>query len=41
VVEDAVRAVNLEPPDGARALEDMRAAGAQVASSDQVLAGAK
>ena len=33
VFEDAVRAVNLQPDDGARALDEMRAAGAQVASS--------
>jgi nicotinamidase/pyrazinamidase len=41
VVEDAVRAVNVEPRDGPQALEDMRAAGARVASSGEVLAQAK
>jgi len=38
VVEDAIRAVNLEPGDGERALEEMRRAGARVASSEEVLA---
>jgi nicotinamidase/pyrazinamidase len=38
VVEDAVRAVNVGPGDGDRALVDMRAAGALVASSDEILA---
>jgi nicotinamidase/pyrazinamidase len=41
VVEDAVRAVEVEPGDGARSFADMRAAGAKVASSDQVLAGSR
>lgn len=40
LVEDAVRAVDVEPGDGERAIEDMRAAGAKVASSDQLLARA-
>jgi nicotinamidase/pyrazinamidase len=40
VVEDAIRAVNVKPDDGERAIADMRAAGATVASSDEVLAGA-
>src|SRR3954471_16536558 len=33
VFEDAVRAVNLQPEDGERALAEMRAAGAQIATS--------
>ena len=37
VVEDAIRAVNVDPGDGERALEDMRAAGARVASSEELL----
>jgi nicotinamidase/pyrazinamidase len=41
VVEDAIRAVEVEPGDGERAIEDMRRAGAKVASSDEVLAGAR
>ena len=39
VVQDAVRAVEVNPGDSERALADMRQAGARVASSDQVLAG--
>jgi nicotinamidase/pyrazinamidase len=38
VVVDAIRAVNVEPGDGDRALEEMRSAGAGLASSDYVLA---
>jgi nicotinamidase/pyrazinamidase len=38
VVEDAIRAVEVEPGDGERALADMREAGARVATSDEVLA---
>ena len=38
VVSDAVRAVEVEPGDGARALDDMREAGATVSTSDVVLA---
>jgi nicotinamidase/pyrazinamidase len=41
VVEDAIRAVNVEPDDGERALADMREAGAKIATSDEVLAGAR
>jgi nicotinamidase/pyrazinamidase len=41
VVEDAIRAVNVEPDDGERALDDMRRAGAKVATSDEVLAGVR
>ena len=40
VVEDAVRAVEVTPGDGERALDDMRAAGARVATSDEVLSAA-
>lgn len=38
VVEDAVRGVEVNPGDSERAIEDMRAAGAQIATSDEVLA---
>jgi nicotinamidase/pyrazinamidase len=41
VIEDAIRAVNVEPDDGERALADMREAGAKIATSDEVLAGAR
>ena len=41
VVEDAIRAVDVSPDDGERALADMREAGAKVATSDEVLAGAR
>jgi nicotinamidase/pyrazinamidase len=37
VVEDAIRAVNVNPGDGERALDEMRSAGARVVASDQVL----
>jgi nicotinamidase/pyrazinamidase len=37
VIEDAVRAVNVQPDDGERALAEMKAAGAKVASSEEVL----
>jgi len=40
VVEDAVRGVEVNPGDSERALRDMRDAGARVAGSDEVLAGA-
>jgi nicotinamidase/pyrazinamidase len=40
VVEDAIRAVNVSPDDGERAIEDMKQAGAKVATSNEVLAGA-
>jgi nicotinamidase/pyrazinamidase len=40
VVEDAIRAVNVEPDDGERAIADMQGAGAKVATSDEILAGA-
>jgi nicotinamidase/pyrazinamidase len=38
VVEDAVRGVEVNPGDSERAFEDMRAAGARIATSDEVLA---
>jgi nicotinamidase/pyrazinamidase len=38
VVVDAIRAVNVRPGDGDRALEEMKAAGAGLASSSYVLA---
>jgi nicotinamidase/pyrazinamidase len=38
VVEDAVRGVEVSPGDSERALQNMREAGAQIASSDEVLA---
>jgi nicotinamidase/pyrazinamidase len=36
VVEDAVRGVDVQPGDSARALEEMRRAGARLATSDEV-----
>ena len=39
VVEDAVRGVEVNPGDSERALEDMRDAGARIATSDEVLTG--
>ena len=41
VVADAVRGVEVHPGDSERALREMRAAGARIVSSDQVLAGAR
>jgi nicotinamidase/pyrazinamidase len=41
VVEDAIRPVEVEPGDGERAIEQMREAGAKVAGSEQLLAGAR
>jgi nicotinamidase/pyrazinamidase len=41
VVEDAVRGVEVNEGDSERAFEDMREAGARIASSDAVLAGAE
>jgi nicotinamidase/pyrazinamidase len=41
VVTDAIRAVDLEPGDGERAIQEMGAAGAKVATSDEVLATVK
>jgi nicotinamidase/pyrazinamidase len=37
VVSDAIRGVEVEPGDSERALDDMRAAGARVASSSELL----
>ena len=37
VVEDTIRAVNVQPHDGERAIVEMKAAGAKLASSDEVL----
>ena len=37
LVEDAVRAVDVEPGDGDRAIEEMREAGARVATSEEML----
>src|SRR5205085_6285995 len=36
VVTDGVRAVNVQPDDGARALAEMRARGAHLVTSDEV-----
>jgi nicotinamidase/pyrazinamidase len=36
VIEDATRAVNVEPGDGERALEEMKAAGARLVLADEV-----
>ena len=41
VVEDAVRAVEVNPGDSEQAFQDMRDAGARIASSAEVLAGAE
>ena len=41
VVEDAVRGVEVNPGDSARAFQDMRDAGARIATSDEVVAGAR
>ena len=41
VVEDAIRPVEVEPGDGERALDEMREAGAEVASSEDVLAAVR
>jgi hypothetical protein len=37
VVTAALRAVNVTPGDGDRAIEDMKAAGAAVATSEELL----
>jgi nicotinamidase/pyrazinamidase len=37
VVTDAIRAVNVEPGDGERAMDDMKAAGAKLTSSDELI----
>jgi nicotinamidase/pyrazinamidase len=36
VVTDAIRAVDVDPGDGDRAIEEMRAAGAKFATADEV-----
>jgi nicotinamidase/pyrazinamidase len=41
VVKDAVRAVEVNEGDGERAFQDMREAGAEVATSDEILASAQ
>jgi nicotinamidase/pyrazinamidase len=41
VVSDAIRPVEVNPGDGQRAIEDMRAAGASIADSAELLAGAR
>jgi nicotinamidase/pyrazinamidase len=41
VVTDAIRAVDVNPGDGQRALEEMKAAGAKLATSDAVSAGSR
>jgi nicotinamidase/pyrazinamidase len=40
VVEDAIRPVEVEPGDGERAIEQMKEAGAKLATSAELLAGA-
>jgi nicotinamidase/pyrazinamidase len=40
VVEDAIRAVNVNPDDGTHAIEDMKQAGSEVTTSEEILAGA-
>jgi nicotinamidase/pyrazinamidase len=39
VISDAVRAVNLDPQDGKRALEEMKQSGAHLVTSDEILKG--
>jgi nicotinamidase/pyrazinamidase len=41
VVEDAVRGVEVSPGDSVRALQEMRDAGAKVATSNEVVAGVR
>jgi nicotinamidase/pyrazinamidase len=41
LVEDAVRGVDVEEGDSERALEEMRAAGARIATSDELLAASR
>lgn len=41
VVTDAIRVVNVQVGDGDRAIEDMKAAGASLATSDEILKAAK
>ena len=40
VVTDAVRAVNVQPDDGAKALDEMQAHGARLVASNEMLASA-
>lgn len=40
VVEDAIRAVNIQPQDGERAIAQMQAAGAEIVQSIDILTGA-
>jgi nicotinamidase/pyrazinamidase len=39
LIEDASRGVNVKPGDVARAVEEMRAAGVVIATSDQIRRG--
>jgi nicotinamidase/pyrazinamidase len=41
VVEDAIRGVDVNEGDSAQAIADMREAGARIATSDEILEGAK
>jgi nicotinamidase/pyrazinamidase len=41
VVEDAIRAVNVNPDDGAHAIEDIRQAGAELTSSEEILSSVR
>jgi nicotinamidase/pyrazinamidase len=41
VVDDAIRAVDVEPGDGERAIEEMKEAGAKIASSERLLAATR
>jgi nicotinamidase/pyrazinamidase len=41
VVTDAIRAVDVEPGDGERAIGEMKEAGAKLATSEELLAGVK
>jgi nicotinamidase/pyrazinamidase len=41
VVEDAIRAVDVNEGDGRRAIEDMKEAGAKLSTSDEVLAAVR
>jgi nicotinamidase/pyrazinamidase len=41
VVTDAIRAVDVKPGDGDRAIEDMKEAGAKMATSEELLAGVR
>jgi nicotinamidase/pyrazinamidase len=41
VVEDAIRAVNVNEDDGAHAIEDMKQAGADLATAEEIVAGVR